>query len=69
MKSRPQETFEFKLNKQKKTLNFSPLLNLFDEGKWLLAVRSFEATNSVFNETDKNNSFSISILGYWRNLN
>ena len=32
----------------------------------LLAVTSLEATNSVFDIIDKNNSFSISITGRWR---
>ena len=36
---------------------FSPI-NLM-EGKWLLAVSSFECTNSVFNITDENNSLSL----------
>jgi len=31
-----------------------------------LAVTSFECINSVFNITDENNSFSISIPGRWR---
>ena len=32
---------------------------MVDEGKWLLAVTSFEATNSVVNITNENKSFSI----------
>ena len=55
-KTRPQETLEFKMNKQMENFSFSPPINLFEEGKSLLAVTSFEATNSVFNITDKNNS-------------
>ena len=31
----------------------------------MLAVTSFEATNSVFKLTDKINSFSISAPGHW----
>ena len=31
----------------------------------VIAVTSFEATNSVFNITDKNTSFSISSPSYW----
>ena len=31
----------------------------------VIAVTSFEAMNSVFNITDKNNSFSISSPSYW----
>ena len=30
-----------------------------------MAVNSSETTNSVFNITDENKSFSISIPGYW----
>ena len=66
-KTRPQETLEFKMNKQMQTFSFSPPINLVEEGKWLLAVTSFEAKNSVFNITDENNSFSITIPGHWEN--
>ena len=62
-KSRPQETLEIKLNKQIETFSFNPLINLFEEGKWLLRVTFFKTTNSVFNITDGNNSFSISTPG------
>ena len=34
-KTKPQETPEFKTNKQMKTFSFSPLINLFEERKWL----------------------------------
>ena len=45
--------------------SFHPPINLVEEGKWLLAVTSFECTNSVFNITIENNSFSISIPVDW----
>ena len=45
--------------------SFNPPINLAEEGKWLLAVTSFETTNSVFNITKENNSFSISTPGHW----
>ena len=64
-KTRPQEKLEFKMNKQMQTFSFSPPMNLIEEGKWLLAVSSFECTNSVFDITDENNSFSITIPGHW----
>ena len=64
-KTKPQETFEFKMNKQRQTFSFNPPINLFEEGKWLLGVSSFECTNSVFNITDDNNSFSIIIPAPW----
>ena len=38
---------------------------MVEEGKWLLAVSSFECTNSVFNITNENNSFSIFIPGHY----
>ena len=66
-KTKPQETLEFKMNKQMQTFSFNPPINLLEEGKWLLAVSSFECTNSVFNITDENNSFSIIIPGHYQN--
>ena len=64
-KTKPQETLEFKMNKQTQTFSFNPPINLLEEGKWLLAVSSFDCTNSVFNITNENNSFSIIIPGHW----
>ena len=37
------------MNKQTETFSFNPPINLVEEGKWLLAVTSFESMNSVFN--------------------
>ena len=65
-KTKPQETLEFKMNKQMQTFSFNPPINLLED-KWLLAVSSFECTNSVFNITDENNSFSIIIPGHYQN--
>ena len=48
-----------------KTFSFSPSKNHSEEGKWLLAVTCFEATNSVFKITDENSSFSTSKQNYW----
>ena len=64
-KTRPQETLEFKMNEQMQTFSFNPPINLFEQDKWLLAVSSFVCTNSVFNITNENNSFSITITGHW----
>ena len=47
-KTKPQETLEFKMDKQMQTFSFNPPINLVEEGKWLLGVFSFEYTNSVF---------------------
>ena len=65
-KTKPQETLEFKMNKQRQTFSFNPPINLVED-KWLLAVSSFECTNSVFNITDDKNSFSIIIPGHYQN--
>ena len=37
----------------------NPSKNLLEEGKWLLAGNSFEATKSVFNVTDENIVFQL----------
>ena len=47
------------------TFSFDPPINLAEEPKWLLAVSSFECTNSVFENTNQNNSFSITRPGHW----
>ena len=64
-RTKPQETLEFKMNKQRQTFSFNPPINLVEEGKWLMAVSSLECTNSVFNITNENNSFSIIVPGHW----
>ena len=66
-KTKPQETIEFKMNKQTQRFSFNPPINLIEEDKWLLAVSSFECTNYVFNISDENNSFSIIIPGHYQN--
>ena len=65
-RTRPQETLEFKMYKQMQSFSFNPQINLFEEGKWLLGVSSFECTNYVFNITNENNSFSIIIPGHYQ---
>ena len=64
-KNRPRETLALKLKKQMETFPFNPPKKLVEEGKWFLAVTSFEATNSVLNTVDENNSFSNSMPGHW----
>ena len=66
-KTKPQETLEFKMNKQRQTFSFNLPINLIEEDRWLLAVSSFECTNSVLKITDENNSFSIIIPGHYQN--
>ena len=64
-KTKPQETLEFKMIRSKQTFSFNPPIYLVEEDKWLLAVGLFDCTNSVFNITDENNSFSIIIQCHW----
>ena len=47
-KTKPKETLKFKLNTQMEKFSFNTARNLYEEGKWLLVVTSFEAINSVF---------------------
>ena len=65
-KTKPQENLESKMNEQMQTFSFNPPINLVEEGKWFIAVSSFECTNSVFNITNENNSFSIIIPGHYQ---
>ena len=46
-KTKPRETFEFKMNKRRQTFSFSPPINLVEEGKWLIAFTSFETSNTI----------------------
>ena len=66
-KTKPQETLEFKMNKQMQTFSFNPPINLVEVGKWLMAVSSFDCTKSVFNITNENIRFSIIIPGHYQN--
>ena len=66
-KTKPQETLEFKMNKQMQTFSFSPPIILIEESKWFLAISWFECINSVFNITNENSSFSIIIPGHNQN--
>ena len=54
------------MSKQIERFSFSPPNKVYQEGEWLLAVTSFEATSSVFIITAENNSFSIRIPCHWR---
>ena len=64
-KTKAQGMLELKLKKQLETFSFSPPMNLSEDEKWLLAVTSFQTTNSVFNITEENKSFSISTPSFW----
>ena len=65
-KIKPQETLEFIMHKQMQTFSFNPTIKLVEEDKWLLAVSSFDCSNSVFNITNENNSFSTTIPSHWQ---
>ena len=54
-----------KMDKQMQTFSFNPPTNLSEEEKWLSAVTSLEASNSVFNITNEDNSLSITLPGHW----
>ena len=66
-KTKSKETLEFKKIQSKQTFSFDPPIKLVEEGKWLLGVTSFECSNSVFNITNENNSFSINVPGHREN--
>ena len=51
--SKPQETLEFKMNKQKESCSFDVPLELPEQ--WMMGVTSLEVYNSVYNITNKNN--------------
>ena len=55
--SKPQETLEFKMNKQKESFSFNVPLELPE--KWMMGVTSLEVYNTVYNITEKNNKFEI----------
>ena len=63
-KNRSQETLEFRMIKQMQSFQFNPSINLSSEN-CLLSVTSFEATISVFIQTNENNLFSITLTGHW----
>ena len=55
--SKPQETLEFKMNKQKESFSFDIPLELPE--KWMMGVTSLEVYNTVYNITEKNNKLKI----------
>ena len=50
------------MNKQMPTFSINPPLKFIEEGKWLLAVSSFETTNFLCIITNENNIFSLSTV-------
>ena len=57
--SKPQETLELKMNKQKESFSFDIPLELPE--KWMMGVTRLEVYNSVYNITNKNKSFQIQL--------
>ena len=55
--SKPQETLEFKMNKQKESFSFDVPLQL--NGKWMMGVTSLEVYNTVYNITNSSNKLEI----------
>ena len=55
--SKPQETLEFKMNKQKEYFSFDIPLELPEQ--WMMGVTSLEVYNTVYNITEKNNKFKL----------
>ena len=55
--SKPQETLEFKMNKQKESFSFDIPLDLPEQ--WMMGITTLEVYNTVYNITEKNNKFKI----------
>ena len=55
--SKPQETLEFKMNKQKESFSFDIPLELPEQ--WMMGVTSLEVYNTVYNITEKNNKTKL----------
>ena len=55
--SKPQETLEFKMTKQKESFSFDVPLELPE--KWMMGVTSLDVYNTVYNITEKNNKLEI----------
>ena len=55
--SKPQETLEFKMNKQKESFSFDIPLDLPEQ--WMMGVTSLEVYNTIYNITEKNNKIKF----------
>ena len=55
--SKPQETLEFKMNKQKESFSFDVPLELPEQ--WMMGVTSLEVYNTIYNITEKNNKIKF----------
>ena len=55
--SKPQETLEFKMNKQKESFSFDIPLELPEQ--WMMGVTSLEVYKTVYNITEKKYKFKL----------
>ena len=55
--SKPQETLEFKMSKQKESFSFDIPLDLPEQ--WMMGVTSLEVYNTIYNITEKNNKIKL----------
>ena len=55
--SKPQESLEFEMNKQKESFSFDIPLDLPEQ--WMMGVTNLEVYNTVYNITEKNNKLEI----------
>ena len=55
--SKPQETLEFKMTKQKESFSFDVPLTLNE--KWMMGVTSLDVYNTVYNITNSNNKLQF----------
>ena len=58
--SKPQETLEFEMNKQRQEFKFD--IPLILEDSWLMGVTNLQVYNTIYNITPKNNKLKIYIL-------
>ena len=53
--TKPQETLEFKITKQRQIFHFNPPIQI--QGDWMIGLFNLEVYNSIFNITEENNKF------------
>ena len=55
--TKPQETLEFKMIKQRQTFHFNPPIQI--NGNWMIGLTDLEVYNSLFIKTGENRKFEI----------
>ena len=55
--TKPQETLEFKMIKQRQTFHFNPPIQI--NGNWMIGSTDLEVYNSIFNITEETKKFEI----------